>query len=55
MCENIEIFDALGANFHQKFEDRRIFCIGKSSKTTFFLFREIKIVERRKNEKFQKI
>ena len=47
-------FGDLSANFHQKLVARSIFFIGKSSKTAFFSFREITIVERRKIEKFQK-
>ena len=53
MWGNSKMFGALSANFYQKLVARSIFFIGKSSKRAFFSFREITIVERRKNEKFQ--
>ena len=54
MWENIKIFGALTANFHQKLVARGTFFIGKSWKTAFFSFREITPLGGQKNEKFQK-
>ena len=54
MWENSEFFGTQRANNDEKVVARHNFFIGKSSKNAFFLFREITIVGRRKNEKFQK-
>ena len=53
MWENIDIFGDWSTRFPHKLVARRIFFVGKVSKTAFFSFREITLVETPKFEKFQ--